>query len=171
MKILEIDKSTYRNHLNKTIIAFVVIFAGLSLLYGQLLIALLSTPNENHFTLNLIGVVLAFISCAAILNHLKNKPFFNEIYYVWRLKKQLNSIYRKAKKLKQAAKAGDKAAQTVLYFYYTGVIQQYKLDDNTITINSVYKEFDELKALIAEFNFEISLDDYTEQLMKKTLSS
>ncbi|MBU2892529.1 DUF3087 domain-containing protein [Colwellia sp. D2M02] len=171
MQLKDIDKARYKKHLNIVIVGFISSLLILSLIFGQLLIALFSTVEQNvidlakitaeqapegsNFKFNLIGVVLALFVNAAILHRVKNSDFFNEVYYVWQIKQVQNLIYRKLKKIKAAAKESDEQALRILFYYYNSIKQLYILDDNTITLSSVEKNLQDITESINEKNIDI----------------
>lgn len=178
MKLESIDKNTYRQRLNRIIIGFIVTLTILSVAYGAALITIfteiLSQPEMNegmtnatsNFKYNLAGVILALLSCAALLNFLKTTTFFKEIYYVWQLKQIHNLIYRKLKKIKAAAfDKNDEKAMVILYFYYTSLLQVYVLDDNTLTLSSVKLEQQKLNELLLEKDKSINVAEFDKQLI------
>ncbi len=171
MKLIEIDKTTYRKRLNKIIAAFVIGFALLAVALGAILIALfgdaaVNGEQVNNFRFNLLGVILALIVAATILSKLKGHSVFTEVYYVWQLKQIHNSIYRKLKKIKQAGEQGNINAFIILNFYYLTLKQVYTLDDNTLTIASVEKNLSDLQAKMAEHNVTITTEQFEKSLVK-----
>jgi len=178
MKLYEIDKSIYRQRLNYVIIGFIAILTLLSLGFGAGLIALFSEPvislnnalvdteQPNNFKYNLLGVVLALLTCAITLHHLKTKTFFNEIYYVWQLKQLHNFIYRKLKSIKNAAfEQNDARAMLIMTFYYTSLKQVYLLDDNTLTIASLEKSHQQLNDHLSVNNISINIEHFDKSML------
>ena len=170
MKLQEIDKATYRFRLNRIIIAFVVGFALLAIIFGSVLIALFGDVQVgdepvNNFRFNLVGVILGLIVSGAVLNKLKNSAFFNEVFYVWQLKQIHNLIYRKQKKIEAAAKEGDINAFIVLNYYYQTLLQVYKLDDNTLTLSNVHAKQAELDEQMATRNVSISTEQFNKEMI------
>jgi hypothetical protein len=184
MKLKEIDKKTYRSKLNQVIVGFIITLAILAIAFGAVLIALFADPlaldnitiesiktaaeqgeQSSNFKYNFLGVIFALLACAGILQQLKNKPFFNEIYYIWQLKQIQNTIYRRLKKIKQASIAGEKNALIILKFYYASLKQLYILDDNTITMTSLNADIAKLETLIAKQGKEITTDQFTQALL------
>ena len=143
MKLIEINKATYRKNLNQVIIGFIITFLVLSLAFGAGLISTFSTVAEtgegDNFRYNFLGVLLGLFTCLAMLNILKTKAFFHEIFYVWQLKQIHNKVYRKIKKIKAASEQGDVNAVIILNFYYQSQKQVYLLDDNTLVISTQTK--------------------------------
>jgi len=179
MKIIEINKTQYRNRLNKVIVGFIVTFALLSVLIGSGLIALFSDVASeistlgsvgdeapSNFKFNFLGVLLGLLACTVILHHIKNKPYFYEIYYVWQLKQIQNLIYRKLKKIKSAAFDQQNIdALIVLHYYYASLKQVYVLDDNTLTISNVNKEQQKLENFLTEHNLKVDTDQFDKSLI------
>ena len=180
MQLIDIDKARYRKHLNIVIISFIGSLLVLSLLFGTMLISLFSTvgdtllqvsadavqvEQESNFRYNLLGVILALLANAAVLHSLKRSDFFTEIYYVWQIKQLQNLIYRKLKKIKIAAKAGEEDALIILFFYYQSQLQVYKLDDNTITLETIERHRQEVDESIAELGLSITTAQFNKSLL------
>ncbi|MGS0680318.1 DUF3087 domain-containing protein [Shewanella sp. 125m-7] len=171
MQLIEIDKQAYRKHTNLVIMSFVAALAILSLVFGALLIhffgsqATVSGESTGNFHLNFIGVLLALGTCSAVLNSQKQKPFFKEVYYVWRLKQLHNQIYRKLAKIKQAADKNDTNAFIILSFYFVSLKQVYTLDNNTLTISTVDKDLSQLNDKIASLGLSITPEQFEPQML------
>ncbi len=184
MKLKDIDKKVYRRKLNQVIIGFIITLAILAVSFGAILIALFTDPlaidnitlesissavnqdeHTSNFRYNLLGVILALLACAAILQQLKDKAFFNEIYYVWQIKQIQNIIYRRLKKIKLASEEGNENALLILKFYYASLKQLYILDDNTITMSSLEADIAKLELLISECDKDIHIDNFTKTLL------
>ncbi|WP_448549402.1 DUF3087 family protein [Thalassotalea fusca] len=178
MQIQQINKVQYRKRLNTIIVGFILIFGVLSVLYGALLIAMLSSvetqavvnPNNgteeaSNFKFNLIGVVLGLITCAAVLHRLKLTPFFREVYYVWQIKQIQNLIYRKLKKIKSAAENNNRNAMVIVEFYYESLKQVYHLDDNTITMSTVEKEHQAFHDMVEAKGIEIKSTQFEKAML------
>lgn len=184
MQLIEINKKRYRKHLNIIIVGFIVSLLVLSLAFGALLISLFSTVGEvsvmteaamnsaqgaaepeSNFRYNLLGVILALLANAAILNTVRKSEFFKEAYYVWQVKQLQNLIYRKLKKIKVAAFDGEANALIILAFYYQSQIQVYELDDNTITLSAIRKDHDKVLAKIDELNLSVGSEQFTKALI------
>jgi hypothetical protein len=164
-KLQEIDKSRYRKHLNVVIAAIIVSLMVMALSFGQLLIILLGGDGD-HFVFNLSGVVLAGGICLWVLYRVRQHEFMTEVYYVWQLKQGLNKIYRKLRKIELAKDEGDINAVVILNFYYAASSQLFKLDDNTITMDSLQLEVNKLQALIEEKGLNVNLEDYNPSMLK-----
>lgn len=182
MQLIDIDKARYRKHLNIVIVGFISSLLVLSLLFGTILISLLSTVGEanellkaandavqveqaSNFSYNLLGVALALLANGAILHSIKHSDFFTEIYYVWQVKQLQNQVYRKLKRIKLAAKEGEEAALIILSFYYQSQLQVYQLDDNTITLSTIENHLQQLNESIAKSGLTISSEQFEKSLI------
>jgi len=181
MKLIEIDKIRYRHRLNRVIIAFIAGLTLLSVGFGSLLIWLFTESSlgqitttdvvdvnqapVSNFKYNLIGVILALFSCAAVLNRVKTSLYFYEIYYVWRIKQLHNLIFRRLKKIKQAAEQDQLEALIILTFYYQSLEQIYLLDDNTLTMSSLKDQQNKLKQQLEQKNLNISTDQFDKAML------
>jgi len=160
MKLENIDKTRYRKHLNKVILASIVGLIVLSLSISTSVIAILNDGESSHFWINFSGVALAALLIGSILAKYKSHPFMYEVAYIWDLKQVLNQIHRKSKKINLAVKENDVTAIGIMYFYYKACIQLYTLDDNTITLSSLNLKAAELDTQIESLNLTISTDDF-----------
>ena len=165
MKLQDVNKARYRKHLNIVIAALIISLMILGVGFGQVLIALLSDGQGSHFIYNITGVIAAALLCGKAVHSVKGHDFMVEVYYVWQLKQGLNAIYRKLKKIETARDEGDINALIVLNYYYSGSEQLLNLDDNTITMDSLNKNKDTLQSLIASKNLNVSVDDYSADLL------
>lgn len=182
MQLIDIDKVRYRKHLNIVIVGFISSLLVLSLLFGTILISLFSSVGDvnelvkvandavqaepdSNFRFNLLGVVLALVTNAAILYRVKHSAFFTEIYYVWQVKQLQNLVFRKLKKIKLAAKNGEETALTILSFYYQSQLQVYKLDDNTITLSTIENHQQQLNEMIEESGLNISSEQFKKEMI------
>ncbi|QOL24944.1 DUF3087 family protein [Thalassotalea sp. LPB0316] len=169
MILIDIDKATYRKHLNVVIVSFVLGFALLSLLFGQLLISQFSSgiEGESHFRFNLIGVVIGLAISSFVLSHMRKHEYFKEIYYVWQLKQLQNAIYRKVAKIKPKALAGDIDALQVMDFYYRSLAQVYELDNNTLTMNELVKNHQIIKDKAQEYHINLEQTRFDKAVLSK----
>ena len=167
MQLLDINKNRYRKHLNIVIAVLIISLMGFALLFGQGAIALIGTPEGDNFILNLAGVIMAGILCIAVVFSLRGHQFMSEVVYVWQLKQVLNRIYRKNRKIEQAAfEQGNEKAMLILVFYYQASMQLYKLDDNTITLESLQERMDKLQNLLNEKKLVLAIENYNELMLK-----
>lgn len=180
MKLIEIDKKRYKKHFNLVSVALVIALSVLSLAFGALFIAAFGSNGSEsmtgesmtgegptgNFHLNLLGVILAAVTCVLVMFRIKDAPFMTEVYYVWRLKALHNRIYRRLKAIKVAAKNQDLNALIILNYYYESLKQVYFLDNNTLTMSKVEKDITELHHTIAEHNLTVSLDQFDEEMLK-----
>ena len=167
MKLTDIEKAQYRQRLNRIIIGFIAGFMVLAIGLGSIFIAIFSDGQGSNFKFNLFGVVLALFAMMAILHSLRSKPYFAEVSLVFKVKQELNKIYRKLAKIKVAAKQGDVNALIVLDYYYQSYKVIYQLDDNTLTMSSVDRDHQQVLAWATEFNLELSSTDYSADLVNE----
>lgn len=163
MIITDIDKHRYKSHMKKIMLACVVYLAVVALSVSSVLIAFLGGPEGSNFWLNLAGVIVAAVSLGALFKQFKDHEFFRECRYVYRLKAQINQIYRRLRELEQAAGVVNKdgraplsqdkirysqaQALQILDWYYRACEQLYRLDDNTITLPELAAKAREITAL------------------------
>ena len=171
MKLINIDKTIYKQRLNVITIAIVVALAVLSVGFGSVLIAFFGSQSPTaestgNFHLNVMGVIAAALVCVAVLSKLKNTPYFEEVYYVWRLKALQNRIYRRIKPIKQRVSDNDRDAIVVLYFYYHSLKQVYSLDNNTLTLSELEKNIQMLQAQIDSLSMDIDVQDFDPSLIQ-----
>ena len=173
MQLIEVSKTLYRKRLNRVIVSFVAALLVLSLSLGGAIITLfgdLVIENSagimevNNFRYNILAVILALLICVAVLSQIIDKPYFKEVYYVWKLKQLHNKIYRKVKKIKISAK-NDNNALIILKFYYHSRRQVYLLDDNTLTLPELDREIKQLNETIANKNLSINLSQFNSSLL------
>jgi hypothetical protein len=166
MKLIEIDKSRYRRHLNILMMACIAfLFVG-SLGIAQLLIYFYPSSEGTHFHWNLLGVIVTALIIVIVFKVYKAHSFLYEVLYVWRLKKELNLVARKITKLLPASKMGDTNAMLALQFSYTGSRQLWMLDDNTITISNLNKNQSDLDALLLKYDVTLDISNYDSSLLK-----
>jgi hypothetical protein len=167
MTLIEVNKARYRRHLN-LVIAFCI--GGLvigSLAISQTLIALFPDERGSHFHWNLLGVVVASLSIAWLLNKYRNHNFMTEVVYVWELKQRLNKINRKMPKLKIAGREGNVKALLAIHYSYAGSRLLWHLDDNTIVMDELAIQQAELDTIAAKHDLILNLDDYDEEILKQ----
>ena len=167
MTLTDIDKARYRRRLNHVFIGSGVALAALSLLLSQLLIALFPDPSGSHFHWNATGVVVAAAIVGFCLSHYRHHSYLTEVLYVWELKRSLNKITRKMRKIEAAAKLGNINALQALQFSYAGSRQLWQLDDNIIIMEELMIKQAELDALAAQFNVTLNIADYEESMLSE----
>lgn len=172
MKLIAVDKSLYRQRMNRLIVVFVGSLALLSVLLGSGLIALFGvTPlpgaqSTGNFHWNLLGVLLALGFCSAVLHSQRRHAYLHEVLYVWQLKQWQNRIYRKLIKVKAAAAKNDVNALIILTFYYESLHQVYLLDDNTLTLPALTEDRQALSDQVASLGLSISAEQFEPNLLQ-----
>jgi len=174
MKLQQIDKIRYRKHLNMASVVATAVLIAFALFYGQVLIHFFAPADGNNFKLNLVGVILGVVSLLVVFNRVRQHAYLTEVMYVWDLKQTNNKIYRKLHHIKSALNDSDNKDNTVnidaiiiLNYYYAASKQQYNLDNNTLTMDTLAADIAQLETLITEKNLTISVDDYNPSLLKQ----
>lgn len=152
MQLIDINKERYNKHIKITFIAICVFMLAVSLTISTLLIHFWGGPAGENLLWNIAGVVVAATLLAKILIAYKHHPFLYEVVYVRQIKAQLNRIYRKQRKIKAAAEEGDARAMAILDFSYQASRHVFELDNNTITLDDLTKNQNELSALQQQFS-------------------
>jgi len=167
MILQKIDKVTYRKRLNKVIVCVVTALLLIALGVSTLLIHFMGNQDSSNFMLNLVGVGIAASIVGAVLYRIRVLPFMSEVVYVWRLKQELNAIYRQSAKLKSAVELDNYNALIVTYYNLKGSIQLYELDDNDLTLTSIRKELLELETKMQVLGIVVNTADYHRGLLKQ----
>ena len=167
MQLQSIDKSIYRKNLNRVIVATIIILFTSALGSSTLLIQLLGEPGGSNFALNVLGVVIAAGIIGGLFYRYNEHPYLYEVMYVWRLKQELNRIYRKTAKLTLAIENNNPDALAIKLFSLKGSEQLYELDDNDLTLSDLRIEIKALDRKIDALGLNISTDDYHKNLLNQ----
>ena len=167
MKLELIDKATYREHLKYVTVAVIVLLLGSAVGISTLLIGLFGEQGQSNFTLNLVGVAIGASLCGFLLYYFREHAYMVEVMYVWRLKQELNRIYRRSAKVRGAVDRDNINGLIVSNFHLKGSKQLYELDDNTLTMDELNQKIQQLDAKIQGLGLTISLDDYDKQLLSQ----
>ena len=167
MILQKIDKETYRKCLNKVIACVITGLLIIALGVSTLLIHFIGQQDGSNFTLNLVGLGIAASIVGAVLYRIRVLPFMSEVLYVWRLKQELNAIYRHSAKLKFAVELNNYNALIVTYYNLKGSIQLYELDDNDLTLTNLRKDLLEFEAKMQVLGLVVSTADYHRGLLKE----
>lgn len=166
MKLENIDKALFKKRLNRFQGGLVAALLVLSLGLSQLYIALWGT-GESNTLLNLAAVVTALFILAGVVRLIRQQPFMHEILYVRALKQELNRIYRASKKLEAALQEDKPEAVIVRWFQLHGSRHLYELEDNTLTMEELNAQIEELQARAERLGLEVSTDDYSPELIAR----
>lgn len=167
MRLIEIDKTRYRNHLRIVFAGIAAALVIISLGTSTLLIQFFSTPDAPHFWHNLAGVAFAAVVVAVALNNLRHHPYMHEVVYVWDLKQQLNRIHRKMNRIEAKMDDGDHDAMIIMNYMYRGSKQLYGLDDNTITMGTLNSKINVLARRMEQAGISLSTDSYDPALLER----
>ncbi|GAB1624181.1 DUF3087 domain-containing protein [Agarivorans albus] len=166
MQFQKIDKTVYQQRSRYTYIGISGLLILFTLFWSSLFIALFSKGPDN-FYLNLLGVVAAVVSIVPVVLTLKDREWFYEVMYVWRLKQELNKINRKMAALVKAMNKGDGTAFEIVKFSYLGSRQIWELDDNTLMLNELTISENKLEQQAAQFNLNIDANNYSTSALEK----
>ena len=167
MKLQSIDKDRYSKHFKIVFGAIAVVLLGGSVGCSTLLIQLLGEPGGSNFWLNMAGVAIVAVLIVTILNKLRPHPYMTELVYVWDLKQMLNRIYRKERKIQEAAEQNDPDALVILNYFYKGSKQLYELDDNLITQDELIDKIRENDRRMQAANLELSTDSFRPEMLER----
>ena len=167
MKLELIDKATYREHLKYVTVAVIVLLLGSAVGISTLLIGLFGEQGQSNFTLNLVGVAIGASLCGFLLYYFREHAYMVEVMYVWRLKQELNRIYRRSAKVRGAVDRDNINGLIVSNFHLKGSKQLYELDDNTLTMDELNQKIQQLEAKIKGLGLTVSLDDYEKTILSQ----
>lgn len=167
MKLQTIDKTIYRKHLNHVIVAIIIILMVSTLVSSTLLIQLFGEPGGSNFVLNIAGVAIGAGIIGFLFFRYNQHPYLYEVMYVWRLKQELNRIYRKSAKLKLAVEENKPDALVIMNFNLRGSEYLYELDDNDLTLSELRIEIRDFDTKVQGLGLSISTDDYHKDLLKQ----
>ena len=167
MQLKEIDKNRYRKH-------YRLVFAGIAFVLliiapatSALIISLFPNPEGSYFVHNLSGVLVGIAIITFSLNKFRHHPFMYEVMYVWELKKQINKIHRKQRKIEAAVEENDKDAMIIMNFMFHASKQLYELDDNTITMDDLMIKMQVHDARMEEAGLSSSTDSYNPDMLER----
>ena len=160
MRLRTIDKNRYGKHYKMVFVVIVLALIVVSLSTSALLISVFSTPDTSNFVLNLAGVVVAALLVSYGLYKFRHHPFMDEVVYVWNLKRQLNRIYRKQRKIEPLIDEQNLDAMVIMDYFYQGSKQLYELDDNTITLDDLAIKFNHLNDRLEQTGLKLTTDEY-----------
>jgi hypothetical protein len=167
MKLELIDKATYRAHLKRVTAGVVALLLVSAVGISTLLIAVFGEPGESNFTLNLTGVAIGASLCGFLLYYFREHAYMVEVMYAWRLKQELNRIYRRSAKVRGAVDRDNRNGLIISNFHLKGSKQLYELDDNTLTMDELNQKIQQLDAKMQGLGVTVSLDDYDKRLLNQ----
>jgi hypothetical protein len=166
MKLKKIDKVRYQERRSRIQWAMIAGLFATSLGFAELY-RYLFVGGESSLALNAAGVATGVAIVTFVLFRLRDTPYFDEVNYVWKLKQELNRIYRKTKPLDKALEAGSRDALIIKLYSLEGSRQVYDLDDNTLTMSELVKQLEELKSRIENEAPGVTHDDYRPELLER----
>ncbi|GHG66992.1 DUF3087 domain-containing protein [Alishewanella longhuensis] len=167
MQLKMIDKTLYRQRLNRITVASILALIIVSLSSSTLLIALLSDGTGSNFWLNFSGVAMGCLIVGYTLKRLKQHPYFSEVAYIWDLKHELNLIQRKRKAIDAAAAQNDINALIIQAFSFKASKLVWQLDDNTLMMSELTIADNKLQQQIAAAGLTLDATDYERDLLAR----
>jgi hypothetical protein len=167
MQLKDINKDTYRSHLNVIIVLAIAFFAAVGVGLSSVLVFYFGSVAGDNFFLNLLGVSIGGAIAAFCLHKLKSSAYFYEVAYVWDLKHELNLINRRLSQLKRAANDGNVEAIIVLLYNFHGSRQLWQLDDNVLNLQELELELIQLEDKIRQLGLKLEPNQYQRQLLTK----
>ncbi len=167
MQLLTIDKTLYRQRLNRITVASIFALIILSLGSSTLLIALIGNSEGGNFWLNFAGVVFGCLVVGLSLSRLKSTAYFHDVAYIWDLKHELNLIQRKQRAIDAAAANNDLDALCILAFSYAASKLVWQLDDNTLMMSELNLASNRLQDKLAAANLTVDPAAYTRELLAR----
>ncbi len=167
MQLVDIDKNTYRSHLNVVIVSAVAVFSALGVGISAALVYWFGAAQGQNFYLNLLGVCVGGAIAAWCLHRLKRTRYFYEVAYVWDLKQELNLINRKLTVLKKAVELQDPDAMLVMLYNLQGSKQLWQLDDNILNLQELELELIQLEHKIRASGLTLDANQYQRALLEK----
>jgi len=167
MQLKEINKDTYRSHLNVIIVLAIAFFAAVGVGISSLLVFYFGNISGDNFFLNLLGVSIGGGIAAWCLHRLKSSAYFYEVAYVWDLKQELNLINRRLTQLQRAANDGNIDAIIVLLYNFHGSRQLWQLDDNVLNLQELELELIQLEDKIRQLGLKLDPNAYHRSLLSK----
>lgn len=165
MKLRQIDKAVYRMKQRKVAIIFCSIFLVLGLSISAMMRAWAGNPEGSNMAVNLTGVIIGLLITGGIYALVVKKPFFDEIRYAWKLKRQVLKIQNKKHIWKDKVEAGDQTAATVMAFYYAGVTQIQFLENNEFGQQEMMEEQAGFESRCAVHNLEHDADRFSVDML------
>jgi len=167
MQLKDINKDTYRSHLNVIIVSAIAFFAAVGVGISSVLVFYFGSAAGDNFFLNLLGVSIGGAIAAFCLNRLKTSVYFYEVAYVWDLKHELNLINRRLSTLKRAANEGNVDAIIIMLYNYHGSRQLWQLDDNVLNLQELELELIQLEDKIRQLGLKLEANHYQRTLLMK----
>lgn len=129
--IQDIDPQTYRTKTRNSTLIIMGIFLVIGMISATTTVELLSPYNSNHIVLNLLGAFIGLvITFFFVKTFFISQPWMKEAMYGWQLKRSLMHITNVIDKLKTDVAINDHQAMKTLQFYYLGLEQMHRLENN-----------------------------------------
>lgn len=165
MELKQIDKVAYKKRLNQVqfgaVGALFVLGMGLAEMYRAIW-----ADGESSTWLNAAGVLTAVAILAGVFKLIRDKPWMADIRYTWKLKQELNRIYRHVKFVEAGVADNDPDALKIHYFSLHGSKHLYEIEDNTLTVPEIIEKIAALDQQLAELELTVSITDYEPWLLE-----
>ena len=165
MEIKDIDKVSYKQNLNRLQGGVVVGLFVLAIPLSELFTSLWGNPEGGNTLLNLLAVATAVAIVALVFNLIKHQSWLADVRYTWKLKQELNRIYRSSKLMETALAANDRDAYVVQWFNLNASRHLYRIEDNTLTVPELSAQIRDLEAELEGKGWQISEREYSPELL------
>ncbi|MCY0967198.1 DUF3087 family protein [Parathalassolituus penaei] len=166
MELRDINKTVYKKRLNRLqgsmVVALFVLGLGLAELYR-----FLWANGESSTFLNAAGVATALILVGGAVYRIRHQPWMSDIVYMWRLKQELNRIYRRSARLEKALAENQYEALCAQYFSLHGSRHLYVTEDNTLTLPELDEKIAAFDERLQSLGMTISIDDYEPSMLDR----
>lgn len=122
------DPATYRR--KAKIISLTM--AGQLIVFGLVFAQLLQAIFNGGFWFNVLGVLLGLLATSLVFAALRERPWMNEMRYVWQLKHLLSRVSGYLPGLRRGMAEGNATALAALAFYHQGMAQLAELNGRTL---------------------------------------
>jgi len=156
-KIEEIDPIYYRKQTRKATLIVMTIFIVIGFGTATLAVEQFGEYSSNHLVLNFMGAFVGLLITAAIVKvFFADKAWMKEGIYAWRLKRNLMYISNVLINIEEAIENGDEQAMKILRFYYLGLEQMHRLEDNNQALIDVVADKKKLAAKMEALNVDLN---------------
>ncbi|WP_043529334.1 DUF3087 family protein [Litchfieldella xinjiangensis] len=121
------DPETYRRKARLISLAMAAQF----IVFGLVFSLWLTSVWGSSLWLNALGVFLGLLATSLVFALLRERPWMNEMRYVWQLKHHLSRVSSYLPELRRGMRDDNTAALDVLAFYHQGMHQLAELNGRT----------------------------------------
>ncbi|SDN48269.1 DUF3087 family protein [Vreelandella arcis] len=124
------------------------IMAAQLLIFGLLFAMLLTSTFGQGVWLNVLGGVLGLLATSAMFAALRDRPWMQEVGYVWQLKQHLSRINGHLPAIRHAMGEDNRTALDILAFYHQGMAQLAEFNGRPPSDNSERQHVSERRAAL-----------------------